>query len=115
MGSRLSTTQRLLVKRICEILVENLLEFKSEDFTVVKEKFKELGLNVTTSDFLELTLEQVNLFEDVKKNPQRLFNLESSDRGLVKHVLINHFDEDNTEVNPKEIRNLWKKLLNRDK
>ena len=117
MGNKLSITQRLLVRRICQIQIKTLISLNSEDFEFVKEKFEEIGFKVTDEIFTNATMEQIALYERIYREPQDLFGLEKEDLSLIKHVLINHIDTDEQRhtVPESELRGFWRMLFKWDK
>lgn len=111
----LSDAQRVIIREICSIQFKSLTDILTrvelgfhEDGDEYEDIMAELGFG--RAEFDEELILTIKNFEAVRKNPEKVFELEELDMMVFRHILHN-FSHQWDQKFPKAMANLWNKLF----
>lgn len=109
--TELSMVQKFIIKKICQIQIDSLLEMSNDFADDIYLRYKIAGIDFSKGIFEAERDKEVILFMETQSNPESIFTiLGPKDLSLVKHTLLNDF-QGNERYNRKEVSGLWSKLF----
>lgn len=90
----ISRQQKAIIRRICREQEKSLLRIEKKMVNRIMREMKEEGYDVTKLDVITALAENIKQWGDVKAEPEKfLRHLDEGNIGLIKHHLINDYEE----------------------
>jgi hypothetical protein len=101
----ISTEQRIMIKQICDLQIESFKELKRNHLWDVKEELSEEGYEVDSEEIINEFERIVAQWMKVKNKPEKFLSLlDDQQQGMLKHHLVNEFEDHYTG------KGIWKKI-----
>lgn len=93
--------QKTLIRRMAQIQINSLMEIYNDEDDPVSQELRDIFMATGKSelDFQAEIAEMVDEFDKVIEDPNYLPFLDTVNMSMVKHILINFFDDEYQEEN----------------
>lgn len=110
-NANLSEEQATVIKLACQEQIESLNRLLLYPGRVSSQLMLEKGINVT-EDFVEDRIkEQIDLWQEIQNDPQKLMKLDEMNINTIQYIISDFFD--NNDGDP-VINSLWAKFIFRN-
>jgi len=110
MRVKLNPTQKKIIKKLSNIQVESLIGVSRQQRSIYID-LRKLGLKVKKRNINKIISSQLDTFNDLISNPEKLFLLDDLNLSIIKHLLLNFENRDEFR---EDKANLWHKIFLND-